>query len=429
MPGVNRSSRDADVLVVGAGPGGTTAATFLARGGLRVAVAEREAFPRFKVGESLIPTCMDICRRLGVLDRVLAHGFQMKYGATFHDQELGLETSFDFRPGRPWPSYTLDVHRAEFDQILLDHAASQHGVTVHQPATVEKVAFDGDGVTARLSDADGERELRAAFVVDASGRDAFLAARQGRREPRPGLGKVAIFAYFRGARRFPGREEGNVRLYIFPEGWFWYIPLARDETSVGCVLHQRVVKARRGSLQALFDDMVRCCRAVDENLQGAERVTELYTASNFAYSIEPIVGDRFLCVGDAVAFVDPIFSPGVFLAMQSAELAAGAILSAFRSGRFEARRFRHYERALRRGTRPFERFIESFYDRAFLEVFLRPRNVLGVVPAVTGVLAGGSFGTLPKHLRLSLWFFHQVVRFTRWARLRRGVAIESRLDW
>ncbi|HYB70680.1 MAG TPA: NAD(P)/FAD-dependent oxidoreductase [Candidatus Bathyarchaeia archaeon] len=424
-----KSAHDADVLVVGAGPGGSTAATFLARGGLRVAIAEREAFPRFKVGESLIPTCMDICKRLGVHDRLMAHGFQVKYGATFHDQELGLETTFDFRPGRPWPSYTLDVHRAEFDEILLDHAVSQPNVTLHQPATVEKVVFDAEGVTARLSDAGGERELRAAFLLDASGRDAFLAARQGQRKPRPGLGKVAIFAYFRGAKRFPGRAEGNVRLYIFPEGWFWYIPLARDETSVGCVLHQRVVKARRGTLQELFDEMVTRCHKIDENLRGSERVTELYTTSNFAYSIEPIAGDRFLCVGDAVAFVDPIFSPGVFLAMQTGELAARAILRAFRANRFEARRFRPYERAVRRGTKPFERFIESYYDRAFLEVFMRPKNVLGVVPAVTGVLAGGSFGTLPKHLHLSLWFFHQVVRLTRWMNLRRGVVLESRLDW
>ena len=220
-----------------------------------------------------------------------------------------------------------------------------------------------------------------------------------------------------------------MRLYIFPEGWFWYIPLARDETSVGCVLHQRVVKARRGSLQELFDEMVQRCERIAENLAGAERVTELYTTSNFAYSIEPITGDRFVCVGDAVAFVDPIFSPGVFLAMQTGELAAGAILRAFRAGRFEARRFRGYERAVRRGTKPFERFIESYYDRAFLEVFMRPKNVLGVVPAVTGVLAGGSFGLLPRRLHLSLWFFHQVVRVTRWANRRRGVILESRLDW
>ncbi len=137
-----KPSHDADVLVVGGGPGGSTAATFLAQGGLRVTVVERERFPRFKVGESLIPTCMAICERMGVLERVLAHGFQVKYGATFHDQELGLESTFGFRPGRPWPAFTLDVHRAEFDQLLLEHAAAQPGVTVCQPATVEKVAFD-----------------------------------------------------------------------------------------------------------------------------------------------------------------------------------------------------------------------------------------------------------------------------------------------
>ena len=182
-------------------------------------------------------------------------------------------------------------------------------------------------------------------------------------------------------------------------------------------------------MAALFAEMTQRCHAVRDNLQGAERVTELSTVSNIAYAVEPVVGDRFLCVGDAAAFVDPIFSPGVFIAMQSGELAAGAVLRAFRTGRFAARRFRAYERAVRRGTRPFERFIESFYDRAFLEVFLRPRNVLGMVDAVTGVLAGGSFGTLPRRLRWSLWGFFQVVRLTRWMSGRRGVVLESRLDW
>src|SRR5262245_53248608 len=245
------AARDADVLVVGGGPGGSTTAAFLATGGLQVTLVERERFPRFKVGESLVPTCMSICERLGVLERVLAHGFQTKYGATFHDQESGASSTFGFRPGRPWPSYTLDVHRAEFDQILLEHAAEQ-GVRVCQPATVEQTAFDEDGVTAMIDHGGAPKPFRAAFLVDAGGRDAFLAARQGRRIPRPNLGKVAVFAYFRGARRFPGREEGHVRIYIFPDGWFWYIPIAHDETSVGCVLHQRAVKDRAGSVETLF---------------------------------------------------------------------------------------------------------------------------------------------------------------------------------
>ena len=421
-------TRDADVLVVGGGPGGSTAATFLAKGGLEVTLVERERFPRFKVGESLIPTCMSICERLGVLERVLAHGFQMKYGATFHDQELDASSTFGFRPGRPWPSYTLDVHRAEFDQILLEHAAEQ-GVRVCQPATLEQATFDDDGVTAMIDHGAGPRPFRAGFMIDASGRDGFIATRQGRRIPRPNLGKVAVFAYFRGARRFPGREEGHVRIYVFPEGWFWYIPIAHDETSVGCVLHQRVVKGRTGSVETLFAEMIERCHAVRDNVHGAERVTPVHTVSNIAYSVEPAVGDRFVCVGDAMAFVDPIFSPGVFIAMQSGELAANVVRRAFRDGRFRARRFRGYERAVRRGTRPFEQFIESFYDRAFLEVFLHPKNILGMVDAVTGVLAGGSFGTLPKRFRFSLWAFFQVVKVTRWRARRGGVELESRLRW
>ena len=200
--------RDADVLVVGGGPGGSTTATFLAKGGLQVTLVERERFPRFKVGESLIPTCMSICERLGVLERVLAHGFQMKYGATFHDQEFGASSTFGFRPGRPWPSYTLDVHRAEFDQILLEHAAEQ-GVRVCQPATLEQAAFDADGVTAMIDHGAGPKPFRAGFMVDASGRDAFLAARQGRRIPRPNLGKVAVFAYFRVPRASPAARKAT----------------------------------------------------------------------------------------------------------------------------------------------------------------------------------------------------------------------------
>jgi len=302
---------------------------------------------------------------------------------------------------------------------------------VHHATLVETAVFDGAGVTVTGEGSGGRFATRARFLVDASGREAFLGMRHGERRPMPGLGKVAIYAYFRGARRWPGREEGNVRIYIFPEGWFWWIPLARDETSVGCVLHARTVRARKGSPAELFAEMIERCTAVHDGLVGAERVTPILTAANFSYAVEPVIGDRFLCVGDAVAFVDPIFSAGVFLALVSGEQAGNEILAAFRDGRFRAQRFRGYQRRLERGMRPFTHFIREFYDRGFLRVFLRPQDTLGlpIVDAVTFVLAGGTFSKVPLKMRLSLWIFYRVVRMTRKVLRRRGESAESRLDW
>ena len=376
----------------------------------------------------MLPANLPLLERLGVLERVQQQGFITKYGASFHDQESELEYTFYFREGRPWPHYSFEVPRAEFDQILLDHARQQPGVTLLQPAVVEEVRFDPNGVDARVSEGGATREIRARFLVDASGRDAFVASRRGRRRPVPGLGKVAIFAHFRGARRWPGRDEGNIRIFIFEDGWFWWIPFAGDVTSVGCVLHARTVRGREGPLPELFDAMIRRCRRVSEGLEKAERVTPVHTAANFSYQVEPVVGDRFLCVGDAVAFVDPIFSSGVYVAMQSAELAAAELTRAFQEDRFEAARFAGYERRFRKGTNPFFRFIRHYYEPSFLEVFLRPRS-RGILDAITGVLAGGAFVRIPLRMRLLLEAFFVVVRITRWRRRRRGRPIESRLEW
>jgi 2-polyprenyl-6-methoxyphenol hydroxylase-like FAD-dependent oxidoreductase len=427
--GVVSRRADYDVLVVGGGPGGSSAATFLSRGGLTVALVEREVFPRFHVGESLLPCNVPVLERLGVLDTVKAHGFIAKYGAYFHDQDMDLGHHFLFREGKPWPSHAYEVQRGEFDKILLDHASRQPNVTLLQPARVERVAFDDEGVTATVSEAAGSREIRARFLVDASGRDSFLALRHGQRRPIPGLGKVALFAHFKGGRRWSGLEEGNIRIFIFPAGWFWYIPFATGTTSVGCVLHARTVRGREGDLEQLYESMITKCHALKDALGDAPRITDVHSAANFSYRTDPAVGDRFVCVGDAFAFVDPIFSSGVYVSTQSAEMASVEILKAFRENRFEARRFRGYARRVRGGMKSFQRFIRHFYDPSFVEIFLKPREFAGMVDGVIGVLAGGAFVRRSLKLKVGLEMFFTIVRINRFVRRRRGLTTESRLEW
>ena len=424
---MTRSSRY-DVVVIGGGPGGSATATFLVHAGLRAVLVERESFPRFHVGESLLPVTLPLLGRLGVLETVAARGFQVKHGANFYEQEMGLEQTYYFLKGKPWPAYSYQVPRAEFDTILLEHAKSE-GVEVRQPARAESVEFDADGVTIVGLDDDGPFTIRAAFLVDASGRDGFLASRIGHRDRVPNLGKVALFAHFRGAHRLPGIDEGNIRIYVFEDGWFWWIPFAGDVTSVGAVLHARTVRGREGDVERLFEDMIARCGRVAEGLAAAERITPVRRAANFAYVNRPAIGDRFVAVGDAIAFVDPIFSGGVAIAMASGELAAGAIAAAFGGGRFQARRFRPYERAVWRGVSPFFRFIHKYYEPAFLELFLKPRNFLGMSEAVLTVLAGGAFHGASLRTRLTLEMLFALTRVNVLVRRRTGLPVASRLEW
>jgi flavin-dependent dehydrogenase len=417
-----------DAIVIGGGPGGASAATFLAKGGRRVALFEREVFPRFHVGESLMPATMLLLEQLGVRDAVEAHGFQAKYGATFVDEEHDLQQTYYFLPGQPWGNYAYQVPRAQFDGLLLDNAR-RHGVTVFQPAAVDAAVFEADGVTVTATGVDGPLVTRAAVLVDASGRDSFLASRLGTRRRVPNLGKVALFAHFRGARRHEGKEEGNIRIHVVRDGWFWWIPLANDLTSVGAVLHARTVQAWRGSMDDLFEDMIRRSRVVSAGLAGAERTTPVYRQANFAYENSPVVGDRFLAVGDAITFLDPIFSGGVFIAIRSGQLAAETILAAFRDGRFTRRRFAGYERRIKRDLAPLFRFIHRYYEPAFLDLLLHPRDYFGIYRAVLTVLSGGSFIRMPWRVRAALAILFGIARVNVWLRRRTGRPHESRLEW
>jgi flavin-dependent dehydrogenase len=417
-----------DVAVIGGGPGGSTTATFLADGGLRVALFERERFPRFHVGESLMPATMLLLRQLGALDEVARRGFQPKFGATFVDEENATSQTFYFLPGQPWPNYSYQVPRAEFDTLLLEHARKR-GVSVFQPAQVDDVRFDADGVTV-TADAEGERlGVRAAVVVDASGRDAFMATRRGTRRRVPNLGKVALFAHWRGAERMTGIDEGNIRIHVFPDGWFWWIPLAGDLTSVGAVCHARTVRGFGGSVEDLYAWMIERCRGVARPLAGAERVTPVHRAANFAYDSTVASGDRFLAVGDAVAFVDPIFSAGVFVAMRSGQLAADAIRAAFGAGDFSARRFAAYERRVRAGLAPLFKFIHKYYEPAFFDLLMHPRDDFGMYRAVLNVLSGGSWLRMGWRARAALALLFGIARVNGWVRRATGRPVESRLEW
>ena len=320
-----------DALVVGGGPAGSTVATLLAQHGLRVAIFERERFPRFHIGESLLPANVPIFERLGCHDALRRAGFLVKPGASFCDEYEGRGTnSFTFQPNAFQPAFAYNVVRASFDDILLQHAA-RAGCVVHRQHTVRQPRIESDKVVVQVSTPQGTQQtVRASVLVDASGRSALLGSTLGQREPLPDLGKVALFAHFQGAQRDPMIPDGNIRIYLVRDGWIWWIPFADGTDSVGCVLHAQVVKERGGSVEALFDEVLATSPRLTQGLAPARRLTPVHTAANFSYRIVPMVGDRYLAVGDATGFVDPIFSAGVFIAMRSAELAAETIIRAFR---------------------------------------------------------------------------------------------------
>jgi flavin-dependent dehydrogenase len=419
-----------DALVVGGGPGGSTVATLLAQYGLRVAIFEQASFPRFHIGESLLPANVPIFERLGCHDALRHAGFLVKPGASFYDEYegRGLNT-FAFEPYAFQPAFAYNVVRASFDDILLHNAASA-GCEVYRQHTVRHPCIEPDKVMVQVSTPQGTQQtVQARVLVDASGRSALLGGTLGQREPLPDLGKVALFGHFQGARRDPAIPDGNIRIHLVRDGWIWWIPFANGTDSVGCVLHAKVVKERGGSVEALFDEVLTTSPRLTQGLGQARRITPVHTAANFSYRIVPMVGDRYLAVGDATGFVDPIFSAGVFIAMHSAELAAEAIIRAFRRQDFSARAFRPYAARLHRGIAPFLAMIQHFYEPAFLDVFFSPNPPKHLYHAVLWVLSGASFDHQPWWLRSRLGLFFTAVRLRQAVRWATGLPVESRWYW
>ena len=408
-----------DVIVVGGGPAGSTAATLLAQRGFDVLLLERERFPRFQIGESLLPYNNDLLDRLGVTPKLERGEFFPKYGAEFvtGDGEVGYTFRFDRNLPKEYHR-TFQVKRADFDLVLLQNAAAQ-GVEVREETAVTSVHLDEDE-RAMVRLASGEA-LEARFVIDASGHGSIVGQRYGGKSEIASLKKVAFFAHCRNVPRPEGRNAGNTIIVVLRDSWFWLIPITAELMSVGLVVDRDHFVNCGLTPEQLLEKTICETPYVAARMTNAERVTQVYARKDFSYAMKRMVGLNYALVGDAAGFIDPIFSTGVFMAMKGADNAANAVEQRLRRG--SMRLLRKYERSVNGALHRYFRFISNFYRREFLEVFMQPQNKFGLLPAIVGVLAGNIFTkSIPNRLRLELFFALIQIQ-------RRSGVIAPRIEW
>lgn len=382
---------DFDAIVAGGGPAGSSTANFLRQRNRSVLVLERDKFPRFHIGESMLPFSNDVWRELGVFEKIDAM-FMHKPGAKFIHEESGAEFTYYFdnaiRGGNP---YAYQVKRADFDKMLLDHAAGL-GADVRQETTVEDVVFAADGVTVKAASQDGQRyEVRAPVFVDATGRDALVAGRRRLKVP-DGLvtTNAAVHTMYRNVdRKGCGADEGNIILGLFDGGWWWLIPFKDGDTSVGIVFEKSYSRSLRGlSSQQMMEQAIDGLPHLKSYLKNAERFLEVGAQGNWSYRAQQFYGDRLLMVGDAAAFVDPLFSTGVLFAIHGAKFAAAHIDAALADGDFSAARFAPYQDDCARGMDLFKGLVHEFYAQNLRKVLMASAQNPTICAVITSLLAG-----------------------------------------
>lgn len=357
-----------DVAVIGGGPGGAALATFLARAGHHCVIFEQSKFPRYHIGESLIPHTHGIFDRLGLLPQLRASAFPVKHSVRFVSHGGKESVPFYFSETIPGErARTWQVERSQFDTMMLDHARAG-GVEVHEQTSIDKVLFeDSRAVGVQTVSADGARsEIRAKVVADASGRACIIGRQLGLRSPLPELRKASAWGYFRGGKRLPGIDAGETTMFLIPSGgWFWYIPLPDDMVSVGIVADPEYVLSQSDDMEVAFTREVALCAPLADRLSAATRVGPVRGSRHLAYLNRRTCGDGWVMIGDARAFLDPIYSSGLYLALGSAELAAQCIDDALKNNDVSAARLGAFEPALWKGVDVVRRLIHAFYDPNF----------------------------------------------------------------
>ena len=387
---INRDSYD--VIVIGAGPAGSSAATILAENGRRVLVLERERFPRYHIGESLIPFTYQPLERLGMIDQLKESAFTKKYSVQFISPDGKASQPFYFfnRYDRETVAQTWQVMRADFDLMLLNNAREKGAKVIEEISVKELIWEEKKVIGVRAVTKEGkQKEFYAPLTFDATGKEAFTATRNGWRERDPYLNKIATWAYFEGAVRQEGIDEGATVVAFVPEkGWFWWIPLHHNRLSLGVVAEGKYL-SRDGirNPQAMLEREIENNEWVKKNLGPAKRISEFYITNEFTHHSRHCGTEGLLLLGDAFCFLDPVFSSGLMLALKSGVMAADAAEEGFKAGNLSPEQFTGYARSLREGIENMRKLCYAFYNEnfSFAELIKKHPDIAG---EVTDCLSG-----------------------------------------
>ncbi|MGH8127127.1 MAG: NAD(P)/FAD-dependent oxidoreductase [Gammaproteobacteria bacterium] len=408
-----RPAYSCDVAVIGGGPAGAATAALLARKGRDVVLFEKGHHPRFHIGESLLPQTLPLLQQLGVLEQVHETIGIPKPGAEFcSDTHPNVQHTYYFCEAwdKDWP-HSYEVRRSEFDKALFDNA-TREGVRTFEGMRVGAIEFGGaQNNRMHVKAEDGSEQVWSARqIIDASGRDTLLASRNKLKEKSRKHNSAALYGHYRNVERKPGADEGNITVCWFKHGWLWLIPLRDGTTSVGAVCWPEYMKTRDCPPAEFLQRTLALSPAMSARMQHAELAGEVQATGNFTYSARTASGEGYLLVGDAFAFLDPVFSSGVHLALHSAFKAAEVVNVVLDHPERAPRLTREYERYMRRGMKKFEWFIYRFNTRAMEYLFMSPREIQRMPEAVTTMLAGDVFRKTP--IRRSLFFFRVVYYVT-----------------